>query len=108
MLKKKKKKIISAAAANRTRVARAQSRHCPSHAVAHFSVDVVLYCSIVPAIWILELKTNRRAVLCLYIELIQSSLGLEKDAAASAEHSQIRSDEILKSNILLDIMQVQI
>ena len=30
--------------------------------------------SIVPAIWILELNTNRRAVLCLYIELIQSSL----------------------------------
>ena len=27
-----------------------------------------------PAIWILELNTDRRAVLCLYIELIQSSL----------------------------------
>ena len=57
-----------------------------------FCPSVLIYLgSIVPAIWILELKTNRRETLCLYIETI-SALG---------------SDDPHRSNMMLDIMQIR-
>ena len=56
------------------------------------------FLSIIPAIWILELKTNRLEILCLYIELVQESFEREKNSPGQ--------DQTLKSNMLLDIMQV--
>jgi hypothetical protein len=56
-----------------------------------FCPSVLIYlASIIPAIWILELKTNRREILCSYIKLVRD--GGEGDAK--------------RFNMLLDLMQV--
>jgi len=56
-----------------------------------FCPSVLIYLgSIIPAIWILELKTNRRELLCSYIKLVRD--GGEGDAK--------------RFSMLLDLMQV--
>ena len=56
-----------------------------------FCPSVLIYlASIIPAIWILELKTNRREILCSYIKLVRE--GGEGDER--------------RLNMLLDLMQV--
>ncbi len=64
------------------------------------SVFIYLYFSIVPAIWKLELKTDRRVLLCQYIKVVvgQNSTCLLKD---------MRSPLLLK-NLLMDLMQVSV
>ena len=57
-------------------------------------------CGIVPAIWLLELKTNRREMLCLYVEM----LDWNNSGADSPKGG--RKEDDLRSSILLDIMQV--
>ncbi len=57
--------------------------------------------SIVPAIWLLELKTNRREMLCLYVEMLNATSHL-----TSTSQGQMDDSERVRSNILLDIMQV--
>ena len=55
-----------------------------------FCPSVFIYLvNIVPAIWILELHTNRREILCLYIDMIKGS-----------DHDH------LKRTMLMDLMQV--
>ncbi len=53
--------------------------------------------SIVPAIWLLELKTNRREMLCLYVEMLD---------ARGLTNSSANGGDPIRANILLDIMQV--
>ena len=60
--------------------------------MAWFCPSVLIYlASIIPAIWILELKTNRREILCSYIKLVRE--GGEGDER--------------RLNMLLDLMQVR-
>ena len=54
--------------------------------------------SIVPAIWILELKTNRREMLCLYIEVVQSTFGSKQEQS---------EEDLVKSTMIMDIMQAR-
>ena len=63
----------------------------------------IYLCSIVPAIWILELKTNRREMLCLYIELVQLNFKDEEEDALAGEEN---TGQRFKSKMLLDLMQV--
>ena len=56
-----------------------------------FCPSVFIYlCSIVPAIWILELKPNRREVLCAYVKFVMDQDDLQG----------------IRSKMLLDLMQV--
>lgn len=54
----------------------------------YFCPSIFIYLStIVPAIWILELNTNRRELLCLYIDIVEEN------------------DDSLKQSMLMDLMQ---
>ena len=68
----------------------------------HVCPSVVIYlASIIPAIWILETKANRRELLCFYTTLVMENV-------EDKNETQEPSKASILQNILLDMMQVRL
>ena len=57
-------------------------------------------CSVIPAFWIMELKMNRKEMLCIYMETFSFNQTFPDEKWE--QHDRMRS------NMLLDVMQVRV